>query len=152
MGIMAPYTPAATRSIVNGYSSGGVISGAMSFGSNAAKTTASGALTANTLATVVTVTGQGYASMIAAVVDDTTSRTVRLVVIVDGVTAFDATSSTTTTANTGLVAVGSITTVNGSPVLLDGPPIRFNASLVIRVASSLTETDNLTVWHKVVTE
>lgn len=144
---------AATRVIVNGHSSGSTASGATAVAGGQFKTVASGALTANTLATALTVTGAGWCSAIHALTADTTSRTVRLQVIVDGVTAFDATSSAITTAASGLIAVGSpVTNSGGSVQLQEGAPIRFNASLVIKIASSLSETDKINVGYRYITE
>lgn len=143
----------ATAAIVNAHSSGSP-AGLTLNTSQLAKAVLSGALTANTLATVVSITGQGWVPVCAVQQEDTTSRTLRLQVIVDGVTAFDATSAASTTANRAIVAAGShIQTSAGNYQLADGHPgIRFFASCVIKIASSLTETDKLSVLYKAYTE
>lgn len=101
----------------------------------------SGALTAATLATAVSVTGRGRLNFVSAAANDTTARTIRIKITVDGVSIFDATSASVSASNAGIVAVGAMTT--------SGPthqPIDFNESLLIQVASSLTETDKITVY------
>lgn len=139
---------AATRSIVNAFSSGGVNAGTMQASSttNAAREVLSGALTANTLKDVVSITGSGQIDFLTAYSKNSTSRTIRLVVILDGVTVFDATSNAIAALNGGLSAVGYN---NGSGVIRSSP-IRFNASCLIRVASSLTETDNVAVGYSLI--
>ena len=131
---------AATRSIVNFFSSGGTIAGGLGAGANVGtREVLSGALTANTLQTVVSISVGGQIPYLAAYSKNPTSRTIRLVVICDGVTVFDATSSTISGTATGIMAAGT----TGGPT----NPIRFNSSCVIRVASSLTETDNVGIAY-----
>jgi hypothetical protein len=131
---------AATRNIINFCSSGGVIASTLTAsGANGAREVLSGALTASTLKDVVSITGSGQIPYLAAYAKNATSRTVRLVVVVDGSTVFDATSSALSSNGSGLYAAG----FNGAP----GNPIRFNASCLIRVASSLSETDNVAVGY-----
>jgi hypothetical protein len=139
---------AATRSIVNVFSSGGVSIGPLqaNTGSNGAREVLSGALTAATLKDIVSITGSGQIDYLAAYSKNTTSRTVRLVVILDGVTVFDATSNAFSANGTGVFAVGQI---NGGETLR-GNPIRFNASCLIRVASSLSETDLVAVAYSLI--
>lgn len=103
------------------------------------KETLSGALTANTLATIHTFTGRGRLNLLHLYTKDNTARTVRAVVIVDGTTVFDATSSSISASGSGIVPVGVLGS-GGSPVF---QPIDFQTSLVVRIASSLTETDNI---------
>lgn len=143
----------ATAAIVNNHSSGAP-AGITLNATQLAKAVLSGALTANTLATVVSITGQGWMPVCAVQQEDATSRTLRLQVIVDGVTVFDATSAAGTTANRAIVAAGShIQTSSGNYQLADGQPgIRFFSSCVVKVASSLTETDKLSVLYKAITE
>lgn len=137
---------AATKIIVNSFSAGGM--SATGVNANAAtnlgKATASGALTANTLATVLTISTPGRIPFLTAYSADITARTIRLVVIADGVTVFDATSDSITAVGRGLIAAGQAIAGSG---IQHGEPIRFNSSCVVRVASSLTETDKITVGH-----
>lgn len=143
----------ATAAIVNAHSSGSPAGITLS-SLQLAKGVLSGALTANTLATIVTLTGQGFVPVCAVQQEDATSRTLRLQVIVDGVTAFDSTSAASTTQYRALVAAGSmIQTSAGNYQLADGyPGIRFFVSCVIKIASSLSETDKLSVLYRAITE
>jgi hypothetical protein len=138
---------AATTSIVNFYSSGGVQSSAVinAAAAGGAREVLSGALTAATLATALTVTGGGEIPALSVYTKDTTSRTVQIRVTVDGVVVFDATSSAVTVVNNGLIVVGF---QNGSAGLTpSAAPIRFNTSLTVQIASSLTETDKVAIGY-----
>ena len=136
----------ATTSIVNAHSSGGTsATNVLASGSGGAREVLSGALTANTLATVLTVTGPGRCPQLSAYAKNTTARTIRLVVEVDGVTAFDATSASISVANTGIFAAAG-----GSNPFTPGEPIVFTSSLVVRVASSLSETDAVAIGYSLV--
>lgn len=138
---------AATRSIVNAFSSGGVSSaGNLNAGTsgNASREVLSGALTANTLKDLLSVSGSGQVPYLSAYSKDATSRTIRMVVIVDGTTVFDATSNAIAGTNNGILAAGYVGSSNaGTP----SHPIRFNSSLLVRVASSLTETDKVAIAY-----
>lgn len=135
-----------TTSIVNNHSSGGTAT-SQDIGANAlngAREILSGALTANTVATVLSITGRGRVPFLTAYTKDATSRTVRLVVEVDGVTAFDATSSAITTSGAGIFAAAfRLSGTATSPA----EPIVFNRTLVVKVASSLTETDKVAIGY-----
>lgn len=140
-------------SIVNYYSSGGVQSaGAITANSYTnTKETLSGALVATTLKTIHSVTGHGRLNMLCAYTKDATNRTIRLKLIIDGAATpqFDATSSAIAGSGIGIVAVGAIDSAPSSQVF---QPIKFNTSLEVKVASSLSETDkvatgiNYEVW------
>jgi hypothetical protein len=140
---------AATRSIVNFCSSGATSLASINGNgaTNCAREVLSGALTAATLKDIVSITGGGSISYLSAYAKNATSRTVRLVVVLDGVTVFDATSSAVTANGSGLMAVG---TGAGSSTYIQAAPIRWNSSCVIRVASSLTETDNVAVAYSLI--
>ena len=138
-----------TRTIVNAFSSGGVSSGNVpaNVGTNMGREVLSGALTANTLKDIVSVTGSGQMELITAYAKNATSRTIRLVVVVDGATVFDATSNAVTGNGNGLVAVGQALSGGG---VARSAPVRFNSSCVIRVASSLSETDLVAIGYSLV--
>ena len=104
----------------------------------------SGALTANTLATVLSLTGPGEVPLLTSYTKDATVRTVRTVVIVDGVTVFDFTSASIGVANRGAIVAGQVA---GSFYVAQGHPIRFSVSLVVQQASNLTETDKLALAY-----
>ncbi len=138
---------AATRSIVNSCSSGGVSLTNLqaNTATNNAREVLSGALTAGVLKTLLTISQGGRVPFLSAYAKNATSRTVRVVVIADGVTVFDATSSAVTANNSGLWVAGqAITGANASE------PIRFNSSLVVQVASSLTETDFVAIGYSLI--
>ena len=132
-------------SIVNYFSSGGASTGSINIASaatNGNKETLSGALTANTLATLVSLTGRGRVNSITAYTKDTTSRTIRCQIIVDGTTVFDATSSAIVTTGAGMVPIG---TIDGNGAIQQYGQIVYYTSFVVKVASSLSETDKVAV-------
>jgi hypothetical protein len=131
-------------SIVN-YFSGGGVSTAANIATNAnnnAKEILSGALTANTLASLpgFPLTGRGRLNLLTAYAKDATSRTIRVQVIVDGTTLYDATSDAITNSGSGVVPVGVVTAATGA---LEMQPIDFQTSLDIKIASSLSETNKV---------
>lgn len=134
--------PVAT--IVNYFSSGGVSTGAniATNVNNNAKEILSGALTANTLASLsgFPLSGRGRLNLLTAYTKDATSRTIRVQVIVDGTTVYDATSDAITNSGSGVVPVGVVTSATGA---LEMQPIDFQTSLDIKIASSLTETNKV---------
>ncbi len=109
----------------------------------------SGALTANTLATVLSLTGPGEVPLLTSYTKDATARTVRTVVIVDGVTVFDFTSASISAGHRGAIVAGQLAGVAGGATyyITQGNPIRFSVSLVVQQASNLTETDKLALAY-----
>ena len=109
----------------------------------------SGALTANTLATVLSLTGPGEVPLLTSYTKDATARTVRTVVIVDGVTVFDFTSASISTTKRGAIVAGELAGTPGGATfyVTQGNPIRFSVSLVVQQASNLTETDKLALAY-----
>jgi len=141
-----------TRQIVNSNATAGFtppnisIDAATSF---TGKEVLSGALTANTLATVLSLTGPGEVPLLTSYTKDTTARTVRTVVIVDGVTVFDYTSASISTGNRGALIAGGLAGFPGGATfyVTQGNPIRFSVSLVVQQASNLTETDKIALAY-----
>ncbi len=130
-------------SIVNFFSAGGVQSaGLTATASSNTKETLSGAVTAATLKRLVNLTGRGRVNLLTAYAKDATARTIRCQFIVDGVTIFDATSSSVTAAGAGLMVTGVVDTSSSTQVF---QPIDFYSSCEVWVASSLTETDKAAV-------
>ena len=113
-------------------------SGVAGYTSTYGQSTLSGALTAATLKEVLNVSGSGVVNYVAAFVADATSRTLSVKVIVDGITVADIRSGAITTSLYGLIAVGA----GGSSTTIDH--LTFNTSLVVQIASSLSETDKIT--------
>jgi len=134
-------------SIVNRFSAGSVAPVTLANTANSGlKSYASGALTANTLATATglgQVTGSGKIKFLSFATADTTSRTLRLKLTIDGTSVFDATSSATTTSGAGIHAVG-FSDAEGTPFQVDG--IFYNSSFKVEIASSLSETDKCNVF------
>ena len=130
--------PPPTKTVVNAFSTAGAAPIAIAGGTGLfnAKNVATGALTANTLANLLTLTGSGRCSMAAVASVDATARTHRLQIIVDGSVAFDATSASTAAGGSGIFAAGATV----SSALIPGDPIYFNSSFSINYASSLSET------------
>lgn len=146
---IAPQKWAATKTIVNAISTAGWATSAVNIaGTDAAKTVASGSLTANTLAAVLSISGPGVMPILAATTADATARTIRIQVIVDGSTPFDYTSASVAATSRGGVVAGNMSSNGASQVLIDGEPIRWNSSLVVKIASSLTETDKINVHYR----
>ena len=127
--------------LYNKWSIGGVVPGATNPVSTAnGVKTLSGALTAGTLKTLLTVSGAGLIKLSAVYAVDTTARTMRLQLTIDGVVVFNVTSGSCVTANAGMYAVGNMNTGTGSEIVEN---VVFNSSLTIEVASSLSETDKV---------
>ncbi len=105
----------------------------------------SGACTAATLKTVLSVTGRGALTYLDVGVKDTTSRTSRLRVTIDGTVVYDKTNSAGTLAKI-VVALGSMTDVLGGQGV-DGTPLLFDSSMLIEYASSLTETNKASIGY-----
>jgi hypothetical protein len=110
-----------------------------------AKVVASGALTANTLSTVLSVTGGGQLNYLSITSVDATSRTHRLVLTIDGTSVYDYTSASFGTANAGAVIVGNVAI---GVVTVGLEQIEFKTSLTVQIASSLSETAKTNVGYK----
>lgn len=119
-------------------------------GANFSKTL-SGALTANTYKTFISVSGQGNLFFAAIVCDISggTARDMSIRVIADGVIVSELTGTTVATKGRSLVAIGSISsfsTESGTyaPVAPSAyGNVRFNKSLSIEAKTSLAETDKI---------
>ena len=102
----------------------------------------SGALTANALVDLVNESGSaGEISQFSIATNDTTARTIRVVVTIDGTVIFDRTSSSITSLG-GLFLAGSNSVVN--PATL--PSIKYSNSKRIQYASNVSETGKLTTY------
>lgn len=133
----------ATSSVINVHSSGGT-SQTFNAALNA-RALLSGALSAGVLSTLLNIpSGAGRMSLCALSSVDSTARTARLRITCDGVVVFDATSATLSGSGVGIYAAGFN---SGSNVISEGDPIVYTRSLKVEVASSLTETDKLTMFY-----
>ena len=141
----APQKFVATKNIVNAISTGGWPSATTLTFTDNAKVVASGALTAGVLSTVLSITGPGQCPLLAMTTADGTARTLRMQVVCDGITVFDSTSASIALNNKGGIVAGSCDT---SGRVIDGAPIYWNSSFVVKIASSLTETDKIDVAYR----
>ena len=107
---------------------------------NDVRQTFSGALTANTYKTIVSVTGQGTLKFCAVASADTTSRTQSIRLTIDGVVVCEKSVAGVNALNKGIVAVGG---AMDSTSVVRFDRLAFNASLLVEVKSSLTETDKI---------
>jgi hypothetical protein len=140
------YATPPTKTIVNGCSAGGQAGIALNTNVAAFRQVVTGALTANALSTVLSISGRGQVDVLGFYTGDATARTLRLQVVVDGSTvAFDSTTASISSSGQGLAAAGMI--FSGSQNLSFGAPIHFNQSLTVNVASSLTETGKSTLIY-----
>lgn len=101
-----------------------------------------GATTAGELKMVFSNTGPGCLNAMFAYAQDATARTVRIRVTMDDNVVFDTTSAALSTGQ-GIVAVGAYSS-SGDLMM---QPLPYTQSLKIEVASSLTETDKVTVAY-----
>lgn len=133
-----------TTSIVTGFTAGySTIPISVIGTGSAVKSVSSGVLTANTLATVLNITGTaGNLWQLAYRNVDVTARTVRVKITVDSVVILDVTSASSATSGQGAYFAGFASTENTIAV----PPISFKSSCLIEVASSLTETNKTTFY------
>ena len=137
-GAMGMSAPSTTQ--INNYNYAGGASLGTTAGGVANLTNGGGAsqtittVTAGTLVNVLNLTGAGEFAYLAAGSANSTSRTTRMQVIVDGVTVFDATSGATTTLGSGVIAAGWAATGGA----YGGDPIRFNSSIVVNVCSNVS--------------
>lgn len=139
-----------TKSIVNAYSTSGAANILLTAAqaSPTAKAALSGTLTANTLATMLSITGAaGFLDMFAVTSVDATSRTHRVKITLDGTVAFDNTASAAATVeNTGIIPVGAVSNNTTTKTLLPDPQF-FRTSCLVEYASSVSETDKTNVYY-----
>lgn len=124
--------------IINAYSTNGFTSLAGAGSAYGVKQVLSGALTANVLKTVLSVSGQGILNFLSFYSVNGTSRTLRCRLTVDSVVVFDSTSAATALSNGGGAVAGTFFTTPSAAIL---DQVNFNSSIVVEIASSLTETD-----------
>lgn len=111
---------------------------------------ASGAVTALTLKTALSLSGRGAIGFLALQPVDATARTHRLKVTLDGTVIFDATSPALSDGRYLLTAVGGLTLVDATYgfVCVIPEPLIFNNSLLVEYASSLSEANSATLAYR----
>lgn len=113
------------------------------------KTVLSGACTAGVLKTVLSLSGSGVVSFLAASSADTTSRTHSLKVTLDGVVIFDATSTNVVATTSVVSAIGAVSQpVASYAATVTFEPLAFTSSLLVEYASSLTETNLSNIGYR----
>lgn len=131
----------ATKNLYNACSSAGYTALNPLASITTAKTSISGALTANTLVDLINESGSaGYLSQLSIYTNDATSRTLRIVVTVDGTSIYDITSAAISAGFSGAVLAGALSSVNPQAL----PPIYYTNSIRVQYASSVTETGKFT--------
>ena len=116
----------------------------------------SGDCTANTLITVLSVVGRGVISCLLMAAINSTGRTQRIKVTLDGVVIFDATSfitqnnagSVTACVIGGVFHVTSDLNGTSSVSMPIYEPLLFNASLLVEYSSSLTEINAARIAYR----
>jgi len=128
------------KAIINLHSAGGENSERALAPQPTAISLLTGALTADTYKEILAVSGAGVITICAACTKDTTSRTLGLKIVIDGVTVFDAVTNAITTVYHGIIAIGGGDT-EATSIYLEPEPIPFYESLSVSVKSSVEETD-----------
>jgi len=132
----------ATKNLYNACSTAGYTAISSIGASTTAKSSVSGALTANTLVDLINESGSvGYLSQLSIYTNDTTSRTLRIVITVDGTSIYDITSASISALNSGAVLAGSVSSSNSQSL----PPIYYTNSIRVQYASSVTETGKFSI-------
>jgi hypothetical protein len=112
----------------------------------------SGALTANTLKTMLDITTTGGRMPFLAIAStDATARTLRIVLTVDGVPVYDVTSASFSANNTGACLAGKARNETSGRYNFS-PDIVWTTSIKVEIASSLTETNKFTAYWMYNTE
>jgi len=132
----------ATTNLYNACSTAGYTAIGSLGQSSTAKNSVSGALTANTLVDLINESGSaGYLSQLSIYCNDATSRTLRIVITIDGVVRYDVTSAAIASSNGGAVLAGSVSSTNPQAL----PPIYYTNAIRVQYASSVTETGKFTI-------
>lgn len=140
----------ATKQIINNVSTAGFLWVGVRSSIQGAKSVASGAMTANTLKTVISVSGSaGVMDYLTIKTADATSRTLRVKITVDGVVVFDFTSAATATSGDTACIISSTTDAGASAAPEPSElKLTWNNTLLIETASSVTETDKFTYYYR----
>jgi hypothetical protein len=103
--------------------------------------TLSGAMTATTLKSFLSVSGaSGEMTHLTIRTADATARTIRTVLTIDG-TAYDFTTASISSSGVGVLLAGATTSTSTVAI----PSIKWNSTFTIQIASSVSETDKLTI-------
>lgn len=113
----------------------------------AAVTSASGLVTANVLKTALSVSGAGQLNWLGVYSTNSTSKTIRVKVTIDGVAIRDYTSAAIAVTNRGFTVIGTgVYTTNDQAVNFQ--PCPFNTSLLVEFTTDIGETNGVTIaWN-----
>lgn len=132
----------ATKSLYNACSTAGYTALTILTVNSSARNSVSGSLTANALVDLINESGSaGYLSQLSIFTADATSRTLRIVVTVDGTGIYDFTSAAISASSSGAVLAGNYSSSNASSL----PVIAYTNSIRVQYASSVTETDKFQI-------
>lgn len=146
-------TERSTTLVVHRYSDSGQAGTASMSGTvgTRCKNTLTGSLTAGVLSSaLINISGAaGVLSDCIMYTNDATARTLRIEIVADGTTVFDSITASISGAGDGFWAVanGSVTTT----LAVNIPPVTFNSTLTVKVASSVTETDKTRLAYTYIT-
>lgn len=131
-------TQSATKFIYNAFTSAGyTIDNSMGVPLGARSST-SGALTANTLVDLLNESGSaGQIDQFSVFSNDLAARTLRVVITVDGTVIVDVTSASFSSTNSGGCWAGN---PRNTAVILQLPPIKYTNSIRLQYASNQNET------------
>lgn len=105
---------------------------------------------ADTYETLLTVTGSGWLDFLGVLSNSATSRTITVLIEIDGVAAFTSVSGTVTTASQGRALLGASTAVTDYAANMQ--PLRFNTSLVVKMKDSVGVDAGQSLYYAVRTE
>ena len=139
----------ATKSLVSAYTQASWAGTTISTQVPPCISTLSGAMTAGTLKTLLSISGVGVKLFhLTFRTNDVTARTIRVKITVDGTVICDATSASISTSGYGGVWAGMRSTSSpNAPIIMTS-----NSTLLIEYASSLSETDKITAEYFYITE
>ena len=106
-------------------------------------------MVASTLKTILSVAGGGSIDFLAAWVADATARTLRMRITLDSTVVYDFISASAATVSNGAVFIGGGN--NNASNIANPQPLAFNTSLLVEMASSLTETDKFSIGYRYIT-
>jgi hypothetical protein len=106
------------------------------------------ALTAGVLSTILSLTGRGAINFLAGQPGNTTVRTHRFKVTLDGIVIFDGTSTATNSASRILNVIGQVYNPATATSVVIPEMLTFETSLLIEYASSLTETGQTSIGYR----
>lgn len=141
------------KTIINGFNVAAVAPGGMTLSGNAVrplKLVLSGAMTAGVLKTALSLTGSGVINWLSLSGSDATTRTLRMKITIDGIVVFDPGVTASTTTGT-ILPIGTYAEGSTSFPLIGFQPTNFNSSILVEIASSLTETDKMTFGYNYIT-